>query len=65
MIKKVLLVLAVFALTFAASTLTNKADAGPCRYRCICGVSHKCCTNNGVETCKPAAGISCPQVYPC
>ena len=62
MIRKVLLLLAVFAIAFAGSALFGKADAATCRYKCICSVSYKCCVTNGVETCKRAAGISCPQI---
>ncbi len=65
MIRKALLILAVFAVAFVASALHTKAEAANCRYKCICGTSYKCCTVNGVETCKPATGISCPQSFPC
>lgn len=65
MIRKALLLLAVFAVAFVVSALFGKADAANCRYKCICGTSYKCCITNGVETCKPASGIQCPQSYPC
>ncbi len=64
-IRKALLLLAVFAVAFVASAIHSKADAANCYYKCICGRSNKCCIVNGVETCKPAAGILCPQSYPC
>ena len=55
----------VFAAAFALGATLPKADAANCYYKCVCSAPMKCCLNNGVETCKPAAGIACPQVYPC
>jgi hypothetical protein len=57
----------VFVTTFAIGATLPKADAISCRYRCICSVPHKCCTTNGVETCKPVSNspIQCPQSFPC
>lgn len=54
----------VFVLTFAVGASMVKVQAGPCRYKCICGTPYKCCTTNGVESCKPApdAPIACPQI---
>jgi hypothetical protein len=60
--------LAVFAVTFIAGAMAMPdASAGPCFYRCICSVPHKCCTTNGVTTCKPVkdSPIQCTQVYDC
>lgn len=65
--KRLLLVASVlFGIGFAYGASLAPADAGPCYYRCICGVPHKCCMNNGVETCKPAPNgpLQCPH-NPC
>jgi len=70
-VKKKLIVLfaVVFAVAFASSFLGKGADASlsPCYYKCICSVPHKCCRNNGVETCKPAPDgpLQCTQGFPC
>ena len=69
--KTALGLLAVFALATGASALLDRVDAaggfGPCTYKCICSVPHKCCTSNGVTSCKPAPDgpIQCPQVHNC
>lgn len=55
----------VFVAAFAIGASLPKADAAACRNRCVCGTPMKCCTNNGVETCKPTTGFQCPQVFPC
>ena len=59
----------VFAVAFLASYLGRNADAArvTCYYKCVCSVPHKCCVNNGVETCKPVPDgpIQCTQSYPC
>lgn len=55
----------VFVVAVAAGFSMNRATAGPCYYKCICSRPYKCCLNNGVESCKPATGIQCTQVYPC
>ncbi len=46
---------------------STSAQAGPCFYRCICSVPHKCCTSASGTTCKPAPNgpIQCPQVSDC
>lgn len=62
MSKTIKLLAAVFVLTFAIGASLVDSQAAACRFKCICGTSYKCCTTNGVETCKPAAGIQCPQV---
>lgn len=58
---------AVFALAMFIGASLPTADAAPCTYRCICSFPHKCCTVNGVETCKRVSNspIQCPQNMPC
>jgi hypothetical protein len=68
--RKVMLSLfAVSALAVGAATLIEPANAGfgTCTYRCICSVPHKCCTVNGVTSCKPAPDgpLQCTQGYEC
>ena len=57
-------VLAVLA--FGAASLFDRAQAGfsPCTYKCICSVPYRCCTVNGVTSCKPDPNgpLQCPQV---
>ena len=65
MIRKAILLVGVFALCFAASASLSKVEATTCTYRCICSRAYKCCTTDGVETCKPSNLIRCPQVQPC
>ena len=52
-----------------ASALIDNAQAafGTCTYRCICSVPHRCCTVNGVTSCKPDPNgpLQCTQVYNC
>ena len=62
--KPLVLFALVFAASFASGFVGKSADAFNCYYKCICSVPHKCCRNNGVETCKPAPGgpLQCPQV---
>ena len=57
----------VFAVAFVVGLTMPSADAGPCYYKCICSVPHKCCVNNGVETCKKVSPspIQCTQSFPC
>lgn len=56
----------LFALVIGASALLDSTQAGfgPCTYKCICSVPHKCCTVNGVTNCKPdpSSPLQCPQV---
>jgi hypothetical protein len=56
-------------LALGTATLFDRVDAafGTCTYRCICSVPHKCCTTNGVTTCKPAPDgpLQCTQGYNC
>jgi hypothetical protein len=56
-------------LAFGAATLLGPANAGfsTCTYRCICSVPNKCCTTNGVTSCKPAPDgpLQCTQVQNC
>ena len=64
--KVVGILLIVFVAAFIFGATTPNADAGSCYYKCSCsGTPLKCCVNNGVETCKPAFGFSCPQIYTC
>ena len=67
--KAVAIMLLVFVMAFlAGASIPSTADAGPCYYKCICSVPHKCCINAyGVEVCKPVPNgpIQCPQVFPC
>jgi hypothetical protein len=60
----------VFAAAFAVGVSSQRVEAkgfGPCTYRCICSVPHRCCTVNGVTTCKPDPNgpLQCPQVQEC
>jgi hypothetical protein len=60
----------LLAVTLAAGSGAPKADAAieplNCRYTCSCsGTPLRCCTNGGVESCKPTNVIACPQVYNC
>jgi hypothetical protein len=56
-------------LAFGAATLLSPTNAGftVCTYKCICSVPHKCCTVNGVTSCKPAPDgpLQCTQGYNC
>ena len=54
----------VFAVGAIVGLNTTKAQAGPCFYRCICSVPHKCCTTPTGTSCKPVPDgpIQCPQV---
>jgi hypothetical protein len=60
---------AVFAIGLGAAALVEPAQAGfsACTYRCICSVPHRCCTFNGVTSCKPAPDgpLQCTQQYDC
>lgn len=55
----------VFVTTFAVGVTLPRAEAAPCRYKCVCSVPMKCCTYNGVESCKKTTEFACTQVYPC
>lgn len=56
-------------LAFGIVTLVTPVNAaiGNCTYRCICSVPHRCCTVNGVTTCKPDRNgpLQCTQVQNC
>ena len=57
----------VLAMAFGTAAVFQSSAAGgfgSCSYRCICSVPYKCCTNNGVTSCKPAPDgpLQCPQV---
>jgi hypothetical protein len=65
--RKAFAVIAVFGVVaFGTAALLSPAAAGfsTCSYRCVCSVPDKCCTTNGVTSCKPAPDgpIQCPQV---
>jgi hypothetical protein len=54
----------VLALAFGSAP--SSAVISNCRYTCTCaGQPLKCCTTNGVETCKPTSDIGCTQGYNC
>jgi hypothetical protein len=61
-------ILAVLALGTTA-LFVERAEAAftVCTYKCICSVPHRCCTLNGVTTCKPDPNspLQCTQVYNC
>jgi hypothetical protein len=67
--KMLVLLAAVFSLAVGVGSMLPQANAAftPCHYKCICSVPNKCCTVNGVETCKPDPDgpIQCTQSYPC
>ena len=68
--RKVLTVIGVFGvIAFGTAALMAPAAAGfsVCTYKCICSVPHKCCTTNGVTSCKPAPDgpLQCTQGYNC
>ncbi len=54
----------VFGVGAIVGLSTTTAQAGPCFYRCICSVPHKCCTGPNGTTCKPVPDgpLQCPQV---
>lgn len=63
----VLGILAVLA--FGTATLFDRPEAAftVCTYKCICSVPYRCCTTNGVTSCKPAPDgpLQCTQVQNC
>jgi len=68
--RKTLTVLGVLGvLAFGTASLFDRAEAaiGACTYKCICSVPNRCCTVNGVTTCKPDPNspLQCTQGYPC
>ena len=68
--RKALTVIGILGvLGFGAATLLGGAQAafGTCTYRCICSVPNKCCTVNGVTTCKPDPNgpLQCTQGANC
>jgi hypothetical protein len=55
-------------LSLALGSTPSGAVISPtnCTYKCSCtGQPLKCCTSNGVESCKPTSDIGCPQVITC
>jgi hypothetical protein len=68
--RKALTVIGLFGvIAFGTATLFNPVAAGfsVCTYKCICGVPNKCCTTNGVTSCKPAPDgpLQCTQGANC
>jgi hypothetical protein len=67
--KTILLLAAIFTLALVVGAVLPTANAAfaPCTYRCICSVPHRCCTVNGVTTCKPdpSSPLQCTQSQPC
>jgi len=57
------------ALAIGTSALLQPAAAGfsSCTYKCVCSVPYKCCTTNGVTSCKPAPDgpLQCTQNQSC
>lgn len=61
-----MLVAVVAAVATSASTASGATLPSNCRYKCSCsGTPLKCCTTNGVESCKVTGDISCPQIHTC
>ena len=56
----------ILAIAFGTAALFQSTEAAfaPCTYKCICSVPYRCCTFNGVTSCKPAPDgpLQCPQV---
>ena len=68
--RKALTVFGVFGvLALGTAALFDHVDAAfsTCTYKCVCSVPYKCCTTNGVTTCKPAPDgpLQCTQGYNC
>jgi hypothetical protein len=62
----VFMLLAVAAAGFAPAADAASGLPSNCTYKCSCsGTPLKCCTSNGVQTCKVTGDIACPQVYTC
>lgn len=63
--RRAFLILAMLlAVAGAIATTPRPAEAGPnnCFDRCECGTGYRCCTYNGVTSCKPSGTILCPQI---
>ena len=58
---------ATLALGASALLEGTQAGFGTCTWRCICSTPNKCCTVNGVTTCKPDPNspLQCTQSFPC
>ena len=56
-------------LGFGTAILFQSAEAAftTCTYKCVCSVPYRCCTTNGVTSCKPAPDgpLQCTQGYNC
>jgi hypothetical protein len=68
--RKTLVVIGILGvLAFGTATVFAPVDAAfsTCTYRCICSVPNRCCTTNGVTTCKPAPDgpLQCTQGQNC
>ena len=68
--RKALTVLSLLGvIAFGTAALFERAEAAftVCTYKCICSVPNRCCTTNGVTTCKPAPDgpLQCTQGQNC
>lgn len=68
--RKALIVFGILGvLALGSASLFDRAEAGfgPCTYKCICSVPNRCCTVNGVTTCKPdpSSPLQCTQQQGC
>ena len=56
-------------LAIGTAALFDRADAAfsTCTYKCVCSVPYRCCTTNGVTSCKPAPDgpLQCTQGANC
>jgi len=56
-------------IAFGTATFFDRTDAAfsTCTYKCVCSVPYKCCTANGVTSCKPAPDgpLQCTQNQSC
>ncbi|HEX7180536.1 MAG TPA: hypothetical protein VF756_01745 [Thermoanaerobaculia bacterium] len=60
-----LMIAMLLAVAGAIATTPRPAEAGPggnCFDRCECGTGYRCCTFDGVTTCKPSGEVLCPQI---
>jgi hypothetical protein len=64
--KALLALVVVLAIGFGAAAVFQPTEAGfgSCTYKCVCSVQYRCCTVNGVQSCKPAPDgpLGCPQI---
>jgi len=56
----------IFAAAFVVGSVMAESLPRNCFYDCDClGNPVKCCTHNGVTTCKPSNNIGCPPIVSC